>query len=200
MPPFFKNIALWIVIAMVLMSVFNSFSPQGTNGSNEVDYSTFLAQVSSSNVESVVITDDQISGVTKDGQKFTTLSPGDPELVNQLYKYGVSIKAEREEGPGILMTILVNWFPFLLLIGVWIYIMRQMQGGGGKGAMSFGKSKAQLLPEDKNTITFDDVAGIEEAKEEVADIVEFLRDPSKFHKLGGRMPRGSVDDGQPGYG
>ena len=200
MPPFLKNIVLWIVIAMVLMSVFNSFSPQGMRTSNEVDYTTFLDEVSAGGVESVVITDDQIRGTTKDGAEFVTMSPGDPELVNQLYKYGVRIKAEEEEGPSLLMQILINWFPFLLLIGVWIYIMRQMQGGGGKGAMSFGKSKAQLLTEDKNNITFDDVAGVDEAKDEVEELVEFLRNPSKFHKLGGHMPRGVLMTGSPGTG
>jgi cell division protease FtsH len=200
LPPFLKNIVLWIVIAMVLMSVFNSFSPQGMRTSNEVDYTTFLEEVTNGSVESVVIVDDQISGKTKDGGEFTTMSPGDPELVNQLYKYGVRIKAEQEEGPGLLMQILINWFPFLLLIGVWIYIMRQMQGGGGRGAMSFGKSKAQLLSEDKNNITFDDVAGVDEAKDEVEELVEFLKDPSKFHKLGGRMPSGVLLTGSPGTG
>jgi cell division protease FtsH len=200
LPPFLKNIVLWIVIAMVLMSVFNSFSPQGMRTSNEVDYTTFLEEVTNGSVESVVIVDDQISGKTKDGGEFTTMSPADPELVNQLYKYGVRIKAEQEEGPGLLMQILINWFPFLLLIGVWIYIMRQMQGGGGRGAMSFGKSKAQLLSEDKNNITFDDVAGVDEAKDEVEELVEFLKDPSKFHKLGGHMPSGVLLTGSPGTG
>ena len=200
MPPFLKNIVLWIVIAMVLMSVFNSFSPQGMRASSEIDYTTFLEEINAGSVESVVITEDQIIGKTKDGAEFTTMSPGDPELVNQLYKYGVRIKAEREEGPGLLMQILINWFPFLLLIGVWIYIMRQMQGGGGKGAMSFGKSKAQLLSEENNNITFDDVAGVDEAKDEVEELVEFLRNPSKFHKLGGHMPRGVLMTGSPGTG
>ncbi len=200
MPPFLKNIVLWVVIAMVLMSVFNSFSPQGRQKINEVDYTTFLEEVSNGSVDSVVITDNKIRGTAKDGGQFTTMSPGDPELVNQLYKYGVRIKAEQEEGPGLLMQILINWAPFLLLIGVWIYIMRQMQGGGGKGAMSFGKSKAQLLTEDKNNITFDDVAGVDEAKDEVQELVDFLREPSKFHKLGGRMPRGILMTGSPGTG
>ena len=200
MPPFMKNIVLWVVIAMVLMSVFNSFSPQGARDSGEIDYTTFLNEVSAGNVESVVITDHKIDGKTKDGQAFKTMSPGDPELVNQLYKYGVRIQAKPDEGPGILAQILFNFGPFLLLIGVWLYIMRQMQGGGGKGAMSFGKSKAQLLTEDKNNITFADVAGIDEAEEEVEEIVEFLKDPAKFHKLGGRLPRGVLMTGSPGTG
>ncbi len=200
MPPFLKNIVLWLVIAMVLMSVFNSFSPQGMNASNEIDYTAFLNEVSAGNVESVEITDNKIKGVSKDGQQFITMSPGDPELVNQLYKYDVRIKAKPDEGPGLLAQILFNFGPFLLLIGVWLYIMRQMQGGGGKGAMSFGKSKAQLLTEDKNNITFEDVAGIDEAEEEVEEIVEFLKDPSKFHKLGGRLPRGVLMTGSPGTG
>jgi len=200
LPPFLKNIVLWIVIAMVLMSVFNSFSPQGARNNHEVDYSVFLNEVSNGSVDSVVITKDRIRGTTKDGSQFTTMSPGDPELVNQLVKYGVTIKAEPEEGPSLLMQILINWFPFLLLIGVWIYIMRQMQGGGGRGAMSFGKSKAQLLSEENNTVTFDDVAGVDEAKDEVQELVDFLREPSKFHKLGGRMPRGILMTGSPGTG
>ncbi len=200
MPPFMKNIFLWLMIAMVLMSVFNSFAPDGAGAANELDYTTFLEQVDNGNIEDVLISRDTIQGKMKDGQSFTTTSPGDPDLVNDLYKNGVRIKAQKEEGQSLLMQILISWFPFLLLIGVWIYIMRQMQGGGGRGAMSFGKSKAQLLTEDKNTVTFDDVAGIDEAKEEVGEIVEFLKDPGKFGKLGGRMPSGILMTGSPGTG
>ncbi len=196
-----KNIVLWLVIAMILMSVFNNFAPQGMGaGAKAIDYTSFLEQVDSGNVDRVEITNNEILGILKDGQRFNTTSPGDPDLVNQLYKQGVRITAKREEGQSLLMQIFLNFFPFLLLIGVWIYFMRQMQGGGGRGAMSFGKSKAQLLTEDKNNITFDDVAGVDEAKEEVEELVQFLRDPSKFHKLGGHMPRGILMTGSPGTG
>ncbi len=200
MPAFMKNIVLWLVIAMILMSVFNSFAPQGRGAATAIDYTSFLEQVDSSNVDRVEITNNDIQGIYKDGQRFSTTSPGDADLVNQLYKQGVRITAKKEEGQSLLMQIFLNFFPFLLLIGVWVYFMRQMQGGGGRGAMSFGKSKAQLLTEDKNNITFEDVAGVDEAKEEVEELVEFLRDPSKFHKLGGRMPRGILMTGSPGTG
>lgn len=200
MPAFMKNIVLWLVIAMILMSVFNNFAPQGMGaGAKSIDYTSFLEQVDSGNVDRVEITNNEILGILKDGQRFDTTSPGDPDLVNQLYKQGVRITAKREEGQSLLMQIFLNFFPFLLLIGVWIYFMRQMQGGG-RGAMSFGKSKAQLLTEDKNNITFDDVAGVDEAKDEVEELVQFLREPSKFHKLGGRMPRGILMTGSPGTG
>jgi len=129
-----------------------------------------------------------------------TYSPGDPGLVNDLLKADIAIKAQKEEGPSLLMQIFISWFPLLLLIGVWIFFMRQMQGGGGRGAMSFGKSKARLLTEDKNNITFEDVAGVDEAKEEVGELVEFLQDPSRFQKLGGRIPRGVLMTGSPGTG
>jgi cell division protease FtsH len=201
LPAFMKNIVLWLVIAMVLMSVFNSFAPKGMGaGAKPIDYTSFLEQVDSSNVERVEITNNEIQGLFKDGQRFNTTSPGDPDLVNQLYKQGVRITAKKEEGQSLLMQIFLNFFPFLLLIGVWIYFMKQMQGGGGRGAMSFGKSKAQLLSEDKNNVTFDDVAGVDEAKEDVEELVQFLRDPSKFHKLGGKMPRGILLTGSPGTG
>ncbi|MGU9957133.1 MAG: ATP-dependent zinc metalloprotease FtsH [Arenicellales bacterium WSBS_2016_MAG_OTU3] len=195
-----KNMILWLIIAMVLMAVFRNFSPQTDTYNNEIDYSTFMANVKNGQVERVVIEGKAISGTTRSGQKFKTLSPGDPHLVTDLLENSVAIEAQEAQGPSLLMQMFISWFPLLLLIGVWIFFMRQMQGGGGRGAMSFGKSKARLLNEDKNNVTFQDVAGIEEAKEEVGELVEFLRDPSKFQKLGGRIPRGVLMTGSPGTG
>jgi len=195
-----KNILLWLVIAMVLMSVFDNFtSPQNSN-SREMDYSTFLGEVKNGNIASVEIAGDTITGETADGQSFKTMAPNDPKLIDDLYTNNVRIKASQEEGTSLLMSLLISSFPILLLIGVWIFFMRQMQGGGRGGALSFGKSKAKMLTEDKNHITFDDVAGVDEAKEEVGELVEFLRDPSRFHKLGGRIPRGVLMTGNPGTG
>ena len=195
-----KNLVLWLVIAMVLMAVFNNFSPQDSASTNEVEYSAFLKDVAANRVERVTIDGETIRGETTAGNRFVTYNPGDPQLVNDLLKYNVSIVSKKEEEPSLLMTILINWFPLLLLIGVWIFFMRQMQGGGGRGALSFGKSRARMLTEDKNNITFEDVAGVDEAKEEVKELVDFLRDPSKFQKLGGRIPKGVLMTGNPGTG
>ena len=195
-----KNLVLWLVIAMVLMAVFNNFSAKDDRSGQEVDYSTFLDQVRDGRIERVTIDGVAIYGQRHNGDRFVSYSPGDPELVNDLVNAGGSIKAKKEEGTSLLMTIFISWFPLLLLIGVWIFFMRQMQGGGGRGAMSFGKSRARLLTEDKNRATFADVAGVDEAKEEVQELVEFLKDPSKFQKLGGRIPRGVLMTGSPGTG
>ena len=200
MPNMTKNILLWLVIAMVLMSVFENFTtPQGGN-SGEMDYSTFLGEVERGNIASVEIAGDTITGETNDNRAFITHAPNDPKLIDDLYSNGVRITAKQEEGTSLLMSLLISSFPILLLIGVWIFFMRQMQGGGRGGALSFGKSKAKMLTEDKNHITFEDVAGVDEAKEEVGELVEFLRDPSRFHKLGGRIPRGVLMTGSPGTG
>ncbi len=195
-----KNLVLWLVIAMVLMAVFNNFAPQQAGSTNEIEYSTFLNDVAGGRVQRVEIDGKTIKGETVTGNRFVTYNPGDPQLVNDLLKNGVSIVSKKEEEPSLLMHILINWFPLLLLIGVWIFFMRQMQGGGGRGALSFGKSRARMLTEDKNNITFDDVAGVDEAKEEVKELVDFLRDPSKFQKLGGRIPKGVLMTGSPGTG
>ncbi len=191
---------MWVVIAMVLMAVFNNFSLDGPASGNRVDYSTFVQQVHSGQVDKVKIDDRTIQGQLRTGERFVTYSPGDPELVSDLLKNNVKIEAEAEEETSLLMQIFISWFPLLLLIGVWIFFMRQMQGGGRGGALSFGKSKARMLTEDKNKVTFADVAGIEEAKEEVGEIVDFLKDPSKFQKLGGHIPKGVLMTGSPGTG
>jgi len=195
-----KNIILWVVIAVVLISVFNNFSPPQVS-SHQLSYSQFISSVKHGDVREVVISDRTIQGTTQAGDKFTTYSPGDPGLVGDLLNNGVIIQARPQEQQSVLMQIFISWFPMLLLIGVWIFFMRQMQGGGGgRGAMSFGRSRARLLNEDQVKITFQDVAGVEEAKEEVSELVEFLRDPSKFQKLGGKIPRGVLMVGSPGTG
>ncbi|MBT8440141.1 MAG: ATP-dependent zinc metalloprotease FtsH [Gammaproteobacteria bacterium] len=195
-----KNILLWIIIAVVLMSVFNNFSGQKTTA-NALAYSEFLQLVREGNVSNVVISGREISGKLGSGQNFSTFSPGDDGLISDLVKHNVEFKATPPEKPSVLMQILINWFPLFILIGLWIFFMRQMQGGGGgRGAMSFGKSKARMLSEDQIKVTFNDVAGAEEAKEEVSEMVDFLKDPSKFQKLGGKIPRGALMVGPPGTG
>ena len=194
-----KNVAIWLVIALVLMTVFNQFSARQAP-QRALDYSAFIDEVKQGNVERVTIEGRVLKGTRTNGEKFSTYSPSDPWLVSDLLKSGVKIEAKPEEEPSLLMNIFVSWFPMLLLIGVWIFFMRQMQGGGRGGAFSFGKSRARLLDESNNTQTFADVAGCEEAKEEVKELVEFLRDPSKFQKLGGRIPRGVLMVGSPGTG
>jgi len=194
-----KNVAIWLVIALVLMTVFNQFSTRQA-AQKAMEYSQFIEEVKQGHVAKVTIEGRVLKGVKTTGERFTTYSPSDPWLVSDLLKNGVIIEAKPEEEPSLLMNIFVSWFPMLLLIGVWIFFMRQMQGGGRGGAFSFGKSRARMLDESNNTITFADVAGCEEAKEEVAELVEFLRDPSKFQKLGGRIPRGVLMVGNPGTG
>jgi cell division protease FtsH len=194
-----KNIAIWLVIALVLMTVFNQFSARQAV-QKAIEYSQFIEEVKQGRIAKVTIEGRVLKGVKTTGERFTTYSPSDPWLVSDLLKNGVIIEAKPEEEPSLLMNIFVSWFPMLLLIGVWIFFMRQMQGGGRGGAFSFGKSRARMLDESNNTITFADVAGCEEAKEEVAELVEFLRDPSKFQKLGGRIPRGVLMVGNPGTG
>ena len=194
-----KNIAIWLVIALILMTVFNQFNTRQAAQSN-VDYSSFIEQVHQGQISKVVIENHVLRGVTSDGRRFTSYAPSDPWLVSDLLKAGVQVEAKPEEQPSMLMSIFVSWFPMLLLIGVWVFFMRQMQGGGKGGAFSFGKSKARLMDQDTNTVTFADVAGCDEAKEEVGELVEFLRDPSRFQKLGGRIPRGVLMVGSPGTG
>ncbi|MDH5189938.1 MAG: ATP-dependent zinc metalloprotease FtsH [Gammaproteobacteria bacterium] len=195
-----KNLVLWIIIAVVLMSVFNNFGPR-QRAVSQVEYSQFIDEVKKGQVQRVTIEGRSIHGVRQSGEEFYTYSPGDPGLVSDLIQHGVQFSAKPPEQQSVLMQIFISWFPMLLLIGVWIFFMRQMQGGGGgRGAMSFGKSKARMLGEDQVKVTFADVAGVEEAKEEVAELVEFLRDPGKFQKLGGKIPSGVLMVGSPGTG
>ena len=194
-----KNVAVWLVIALVLMTVFNQFGARQQQQS-ATEYSQFIQDVNQGSVAGVTI-EGRILRVRKtDGELYTVYSPSDPWLVSDLLKAGVAIEAKPEEEPSLLMNIFVSWFPMLLLIGVWIFFMRQMQGGGRGGAFSFGKSRARMLDDGNIGVTFADVAGCEEAKEEVAELVEFLRDPGKFQKLGGRIPRGVLMVGAPGTG
>ncbi len=197
-----KNIILWAVIAVVLMSVFNNFSQQSGSSSSAMSYSQFIEAVKSGRVRSVMIDGDTLKGVTDGGNNFTTYTPpNDPGMIGDLLNNGVNVSAAAPKKESLLLSILISWFPMLLLIGVWIFFLRQMQGGGGgRGAMSFGKSRARMMTEDQIKVTFADVAGVEEAKEEVAELVEFLRDPGKFQKLGGKIPRGVLMVGSPGTG
>ena len=194
-----KNVAIWLVIALVLMTVFNQFSARQPS-QKPMDYSQFIEEVRSGNISKVTIEGKIIKGVKKSGDKFVTYPAPDLWMVSDLLKNNVTIEAKPEEEQGFLMQVFISWFPMLLLIGVWIFFMRQMQGGGRGGAFSFGKSRARMLDESNNQVTFADVAGCEEAKEEVKELVEFLRDPGKFQKLGGRIPRGVLMVGSPGTG
>lgn len=195
-----KNLILWLVIGIVLMSVFQSFSPSGGKTAT-IDYSRLIEEVRNDNVSLVRIEGREVQGETRSGQSFVSYIPmQDPKLLDDLLAHNVKITSEPPEQPSLLMSIFINWFPMLLLIGVWVFFMRQMQGGGGRGAMSFGKSRARLMGEDQVKVTFADVAGVDEAKEDVKELVDFLRDPSKFQQLGGRIPRGVLMVGQPGTG
>ncbi len=197
-----KNIILWIVIAVVLLTVFQSFGTGGRQ-SDTVEYSEFLDMVQAGQVDQVIFEGDTVKGAKTTGERFTTFSPetDNTALIGELKKNKVRISAMAPKGQNILVSLFINSFPVLLLIGVWVYFMRQMQGGaGGRGAMSFGKSRARLLGEDQVKVTFMDVAGVEEAKDEVSEIVEFLKDPAKFQRLGGKIPKGVLMVGLPGTG
>jgi len=197
-----KNIILWVIIAIVLISVFNGFTQQaGRKG--KLDYSDLITQVKQGQIRDVSIQGRVIKGKTANGQNFETYNPetDNTPLITTLFDNNVRVKGEPPETQPLLVTLLIHWFPLLLIIGLYLFFMRQMQGGGGRGgALSFGKSKHKMFGEDQVKITFNDVAGVEEAKEEVFELVEFLRDPSKFQKLGGNIPRGVLMVGSPGTG
>ncbi|MCX7185734.1 MAG: ATP-dependent zinc metalloprotease FtsH [Methylophilaceae bacterium] len=196
----FKNIAIWLAIAMVLMAIFNLTGVKNS-ADNQIVYSQFIQQVKDGRISKVQIDGKVLHGTTQDGKKFNSYAPVDPWMVSDLLKNNVTVEAKPEEEQSFLMSLFVSWFPMILLVGVWVFFMRQMQGGGKSGGpFSFGKSKARQLDESTNQTTFADVAGCDEAKEEVTEIVEFLRDPTKFQKLGGRIPRGVLMVGPPGTG
>jgi cell division protease FtsH len=196
---FYKNLALWLVIGIVLIALFNMFNQPLTQQS-EVIFSDFMDQVEQGQVNEVIISGDSISGKYVDGKAFQSIAPPkDPDLIKSLRQKNIRIVVVAPEQTSWYMNILISWFPMLLLLGIWIFFMRQMQAGGGK-AMSFGKSKARLLNDTKNKTTFKDVAGVDEAKEELQEIIEFLKEPQKFSKLGGKIPKGVLLVGPPGTG
>ena len=196
-----KNLFLWLIIAIVLVSVFSNFGPRNSVA-EKVSYSQFLKEVEQGSINSVTIEDNKIiKGMTKNNKRFVTYMPmQDNALLGELLKSKVDVSGQEKQQESFLLHLFINWFPMLLLIGVWIFFMRQMQGGGGRGAMSFGRSRARLLGEDQVKVTFADVGGVDEAKDEVKELVDFLRDPTKFQNLGGRIPRGVLLVGSPGTG
>ena len=200
-----NKITNYVIIGLVLLMIGSFMADRSSTGagvSSEISYSDFMVMAKAGKVSQVVLDEGErvILGEDTSGKGFHTVMPYDPKLIDTLIDRNIKFKVKAPEGRSLLQAILVNTLPILLFIGVWIYLMRQMQGGGGKGAMSFGKSKARLLNQENNRVTFDDVAGVEESKEEVQEIVEFLRDPSRFQKLGGRMPSGVLMTGSPGTG
>jgi len=199
---FSRNVALWVVIGLLVFALFNLFQGSTTqrNPQTSLAFSDFLVSVESGEVRDVTIKGNNVIGHYRDGRNFVTYTPNDPTLIEKLNKKGVRITAQpSEDGSPTLWGILISWFPMLLLIGVWIFFMRQMQGGTGK-AMGFGKSKARLLTETAGRVTFDDVAGIEEAKQEVEEVVDFLKNPQRYQRLGGKIPKGCLLIGPPGTG
>ena len=196
----FKNIAIWVIIAVILMTVFQQFGARQASQTT-IPYSDFMEQVKEGHIKEAVIDGNVVRGMTEGGKPYVTYAPqNDIWMTSDLLKNNVKVDVKPEQQQSMLMSIFISWFPMLLLIGVWVFFMRQMQGGGKGGAFSFGKSRARMLDETNNQITFADVAGCDEAKEEVSELVDFLKDPSKFQKLGGRIPRGVLMVGSPGTG
>jgi len=197
----FRNFALWVIIGLLLIALFQLFqSPNQRTNSSEISFSQFLDEVGQGNVQSVTITDQQIAGKYNHGGAFQTFAPSDANYIDKLETSGVSITAKPANDGFSLLGILATWFPMLLILGIWLFLMRQMQGGAGGKAMGFGKSKAKLLTEAHGRVLFEDVAGVDEAKEDLQEIVDFLRDPQRFQRLGGRIPRGVLLVGPPGTG
>ncbi len=195
-----KNLILWLVIAVILMTLFESFNSSDNSGRME-DYTSFVREVQSDQIQEVVFDGKVINGVKKNGERFLTVMPlSDPAIIDSLLSHNVRASGTKPEEQSLLLSIFVSWFPMLLLIGVWIFFSRQMQGGSKGNPLSFGKSKAKLLSENQTKTTFDDVAGCDEAKEDVVELVDFLKDPTKYSKLGGRIPRGVLMVGPPGTG
>ncbi len=196
-----RNLALWVIIALLVFALFNLFQGSTPRGAQQpLAYTDFMSQVESGEIKEVTIKGQQVTGKFRDGRSLVTYAPDDPNLITKLEKNGVRITAQpSDEGSPTLWSVLISWFPMLLLIGVWIFFMRQMQSGGGK-AMGFGKSRARLLTEKTGRVTFEDVAGIDEAKQELEEVVEFLKDPQKFQRLGGKIPKGCLLVGPPGTG
>ncbi len=196
----FSKIAVWLVIALVLFTVFKQFDGRPVSGSDTVTYTQFMNDARAGRINKVDIQGDTIYVTPDSGRAYSLTSPGDLWMVPELVKDGVQVSGKAREEPSFLTSLFISWFPMLLLIGVWIFFMRQMQGGGKGGAFSFGKSRARMMDENNNNITFADVAGCDEAKEDVQELVDFLRDPTKFQRLGGRIPRGVLMVGPPGTG
>ncbi|MEZ0214593.1 MAG: ATP-dependent metallopeptidase FtsH/Yme1/Tma family protein, partial [Xanthobacteraceae bacterium] len=196
-----RNFALWVIIVLLLLALFSLFqNPAQRQSTNDVSFSQLLTEVDAGRVRDVLIQGPEISGTFNDGRTFQTYSPNDPGLIQRLYGKGVAITAKPlTDNVPWFVSLLISWLPFIALIGVWIFLSRQMQGAGGK-AMGFGKSRAKLLTEAHGRVTFEDVAGIDEAKSDLTEIVDFLRDPQKFQRLGGRIPRGVLLVGPPGTG